>query len=457
MAYHAEKSPSSAHRWGGVNGCTASIKAQRGMPNKSGAASRRGTCGHQMCAEVLLGHTDDLQGYLGRTMWWDDEGYEYFTEDWPHGDEEPAEETVVDQELIDQCWMHVDMVRETQRLLGAELYVEERVPIDHITGEPGATGTSDTVLIAGKTCIIMDLKLGRGRVEAYEIVQHASTDIITGELIPEIVEPNEQLAMYCSGTIEKFSAFYDIEDVTLVISQPPLNHTSQWAGTVEELNVTIDRLRAKARECDENPTYNPTPDNCHFCRAAGPSCEAQTKMVLETTLQGFEDVETVQPKPIKQIELGTLYAHLPLIQSWCKNLQSQVSQTLTAGIPVVRSDGLSYKLVEGRAGRRQWRDKDEVVRRLKGMRIPDDAIYERSLISPAKAEELAKSRRPKAGEPKAEPLISKLQWTRLQQLMSQSHGKPTVALETDPRPAVATTDGFEDVPTAEDELNSDLF
>ncbi len=457
MAYHAEKSPSSSHRWGGHNGCTASIQAQRGKANKSNAASRHGTCGHQMTAEVLLGHTDDLQAYLDREMWWDEEGSEYFESDWPHGELEPTDKTKVDQKLIEAVFTHVDFVLQQRDMLGAELYVEERVPVDHITGEEGATGSTDTALIAGRTIWIIDAKYGRIQVDAYEVVQQASEDLISGEFIPEIVEPNTQLAMYASGTIEKFKLLYDFDEVVLVISQPMINHASQWSGTVDELNVTIDRLRAKARECDENPTYNPTVDNCRFCRNAGPTCEAQTKMVLELTLEGFEDVATAKAKPIKDIELGTMYSHVGLITGWVKNCEARVREQLILGMPVPRSDGLEYKLVEGRAGKRTWRDEEEAEHRMKNMRLTTEQMYKRSLVSPAQAEELAKRKRVKKGETPVEPVLGTIQWNRLQELMKQSDGRPVVALSTDPRPAVSTTEGFEDVPTAGDDLNSDLF
>lgn len=457
MARHAKKSPSSAHRWGGEDGCTASVQAQEGIANSNSDASRYGTCGHQMCAEVLLDHTDDLQSYINREMWWCDEGYEYFKEEWPFGKQEPAEKTTVDQPLIDACWTHVDFVREQVALLDADLFVEERVPVDHITAEEGATGSADTILIAGRTLIVIDLKLGRRQVDAYVVVRPAQQDFITGEMLPEIVEPNEQIAMYASGAIEKFSAFYDIDEVVLLISQPLLNHVSQWSGTVADLNKTIDRLRRKARECDENPTFNPSVENCFFCRAKG-SCEAQTKLVVETTLVGFEDVETASPKPINPLTLGSAYALVPLVESWAKAVVERTRQQLESGVPVVRSDGLAYKLVEGRKGNREWTDPAAAEAWLKNRRLTEDLIYTRKLVGPAKIEELTKVRRVKKGEPKPEPILSKLQWERLQELIKQDDGKPAIALQTDPRPAVSTTDGFEDVPTADDdEINGDLF
>ena len=194
--YHARKPPSSAHRWGGRDACTASIQAQDAFTggDTGSDASRMGTTGHQMCAEMLLNPAIDPQSYLGRTLvfWVHPESGES-GEDWASMDtlfwieREPVAEHTVDQELIDLCKMHVDYVRERLALTGGTLYVEQSVPIDHITGEQGATGSCDVAIVYGNTIEVIDLELGR---------------------MPEVVEPNEQLAMYASGAIVMLGRYF---------------------------------------------------------------------------------------------------------------------------------------------------------------------------------------------------------------------------------------------------------
>lgn len=461
-SYHAVKSPSSAKRWGGRQACTASINAQRDTPPSGGnAASWRGTCGHQMCEEMLLDESIDPQSYLGRVMVFDGNRVPFWEDTQKPVDEALTEEVeapvaryvvVADQSLIDECMSHVTYVRERVALTGGTLFVEQSVPIDHITGEMGATGSADVGLVYGTTVEVIDLKLGRNRVDAFEVVVEAHEDIITGAYIPAEIEPNEQIGMYASGFMRKLGDQFEFRDVILTISQPPIQHMSQWSGTVAEMNVVIDRLRARSTECDTAPVFRPTPPNCHFCRASG-NCKAQTEMVASIALEGFGD--EVQARQVPEMELGQAYALLPLVYDWAKAVEQRAFDALQAGKPVVRADGVAYKLVEGRKGDRAWADPVEAEAALKKMRLKDDQLYTRKLISPASAEKLAKAPKARKGEEPVPPVLGPTQWKRLQTLITQGDGKPAVALQTDPRPALPSMlSGFEDVPPAD---NSDLF
>jgi len=81
---------------------------------------------------------------------------------------------------------------------------------------------------------------------------------------------------------------------------------------------------------------------------------------------------------------------------------------------------------------------------MKSMRLKESEMYDFKLISPTTADKLAK-----AGT------IGPRQWPKLQALITQSTGKPHVAPESDPRPALVLTavaDEFENVaePSAQD-------
>ena len=401
-SYHAVKSPSSSKRWGGREACTASIKAQRDYPSGGGNdASRRGTCGHQMCEEMLLDENIDPQSYLGRTMVFEGKKMPVWGDTKKQVDAAVTEElepaadraTVeVDQLLIDECMTHVNYVRERVALTGGELFIEQSVPIDHITGETDATGSCDVGIVYGETVEVCDLKLGRSPVDAYEIVSPATTDIITGAPVSEVVEANEQIAMYASGFMRKLELLYDFKHVILTISQPPLGRMSQWSGTVEELNVVIDRLRVRSVECDESPVFRPSASNCHFCRASG-NCKAQTEFVVSTALEGFDTDEPKVRTPA-EIELGEAYRLVPLVSTWLKAVGERVYEALQSGKRVARADGVAYKLVEGKKGARTWVDEAEAEATLKKMRLKTDQMYNQSLISPTTAEKLAKAPKP---------------------------------------------------------------
>lgn len=147
-AYHAVKSPSSAHRW---TSCTASVGAQvpfRGVDD-SNPDARQGTCCHQIAEEVLAG--SDLQGYLGRVMDFYARGGPV-VDCWRDSDEPRCDNLLigsvtVTQEMIDAVASATAYVQQQIALTGGHLLVEQRVPIGHFTGEEGATGSADVIIL----------------------------------------------------------------------------------------------------------------------------------------------------------------------------------------------------------------------------------------------------------------------------------------------------------------------
>ena len=458
-AYHAKLSPSSADRW---TSCTASVGAQEGLPNEGSEAARLGTVCHQICEDVLTVGADP-QNYLGLPMlfWYRDADAAY-GETWsidPAWDDFPLtsatvqHRVVVTQEMVDAVVSATEYVKSQHALFGGQLYAEQQVPIGHFTGEPDARGTTDVVMLSGTGIHVMDFKFGRHKVHAYEVVTPAHPDIITGETVPEVLRPNLQMACYALGALEKYKG-QEFTYVTLTIVQPFIGHVSECTFSIEELLAVRDFLVAKAEETRTRPQFVPSSANCHFCRASG-NCAAQTKAVVDAALDGFDDVSTASVKKPSDETLGTLYAVIPLVQNWCKAVEARVRDSLQQGRPVLRNDGLSYKLVEGRSSARQWKDPAAVETAFKQLGLSDELVYAKELISPATAEKLAKAPRVKKGETPVPSAINPAQWVELQGLITQGQCQPDIALETDPRPSIAAaTDGFDDVPPAD---NSDLF
>jgi hypothetical protein len=277
--------------------------------------------------------------------------------------------------------------------------------------------------------------------------------------VAEVTQPNLQLAFYALGLVEQFGMLYDFKYVSLAIIQPPIHHVSEYTCSIDELLAVGEFLRKQARAVRLNPEFSPSTDNCHFCRAKGPGCAAQTKFVLETTLEGSEDVDTARPKMIDENKLGSLYAAIPLIRTWCDAVSDKVHDHLARGLPVVRNDGVSYKLVEGKQLPRRWTDEAEAAAEMLKLAVPEDVVYEKSVISPTAAEKLSKAKRVKKGETPAPTVLQPEGWAALQALIAKGQkGQPQVALETDPRPALAqASDGFDEVPIespdADDLLN----
>lgn len=460
MGYHAKLSPSSASRW---TDCSASIAAQDGLSDDGSEASRLGTCCHQLSAECLE-QGNEAQDYLGRKMlFWVHPESDSNGEDWESafGYTELAtgqaftHEVIVTQDMIDACQSYIAFVQQQVELSGATLYVEQRVPIGHITGEEGAGGTSDVVMAAGDTLTTIDAKFGRMEVMAYDVLVPAREDIITGEMQPEVVRMNLQLAFYLLGALEKVKGEYEFTQVKAIIVQPYLKHVSEFSCNVTELLALGEWLKARAQDTHTDQRFAPSQDNCHFCKARM-TCKAREQEVLSTALADFDDIDAAQPAPIRVNRLGSLYEKVGMIQGWCKDVMTRMFDELSSGNPVMNNSGLHYKLVTGKKGNRQFDDEDAVETLMKGMRLKADQMYSRKLISPTVAAALAAPVK-KGKVVVSPPVLGATQWSRIAAHITQSAGSPTIALETDPRPAIAqAADDFDDVPEAASNC-SDLF
>lgn len=410
MGTHAILSPSSASRW---LHCPGSIPANSNDDDRSSEHAAEGTAAHQL-AEWCLTDGNDAAAYIGRKIEADGFTFE------------------VDIDMADYVQTYVSFVRS----LGGELMVEQRLPITPITGEPDAFGTSDAVVILDSELIIVDLKYGRGvKVDA---------------------DGNEQLAIYALAAIEEFGYLYDIQSVRLVIVQPRLGHISEWALPMEkqgERSLSAFQRQIKPR-CERAITilngtaptdadYAPGEKQCRWCKAKA-TCPALRQEVVSTTFEesaATPDEFTNLVLPYKTADLdddwlSASMSKVDLIEDWCKAVRAEVERRLLAGQQVA-----GYKLVEGRRGARAWTDPAQVEEMLKAFRLKTEEMYDLKLISPTTAEKLAKAK-----------TIGPRQWPKLQELIGQSDGKPSVAPESDKRPALTLTpvaDEFSDE-TADD-------
>lgn len=442
MSTHARLSPSSAFRW---SVCTAAPSEEDGKPNPDSEASRSGTADH-LISSICLETGKDPVEFLGREVafWTHAESNtrgECFVEDVA-----PSHEVVatveIDDEAVERCRTYINYVDQLVRLTGGMLLVEQSVPIDHITGEEGATGTSDAIVLAPdlRTIYVVDAKFGRGRVDACETIVAPEFDLFSGEQTsPGLVEPNRQMAMYASGALRHVEGMFApgvFDRVEMTIVQPRLEHISTHNMPVADLHAFVQNVLAVgAQNTRTNPTYAPDADRCHFCRGKE-TCTAVRKLVLETALDGFGDLDAATPREVPDAEVGLVYEKLDLIEDWCAAQRERVRRMLERGQPVVGSKE-PYKLIEGRKTPRRWKNPHEAEVLLRDkFRLKADAVYTRKLISPTKAETLTKTA---AGEDK--PAIGKRQWSALQELIVQDTGRPQIVPASHPKPALPTVAG----------------
>lgn len=387
---HALMSPSKAHRWAS---CPGSVALSLGYPEDSSKYADEGTDAHGLAAYCLLS-CKDAAAFEGRIL--------------PNG-------TVVDPDMVGFVQEYLDAV--TGELTnGSELLVETAYNIAFITGEEGAEGTADAVVLApathGSALHVFDLKYGKG-------VQVSAVD-------------NLQLVMYAAAVYADVSLYADVTRVHLHIVQPRMGHHDVWSLSPEDLQVHVEQLaRAAAlataamQATDREETWerlylHPGEDSCRWCRAKA-ACPALGKLstqMVETNLDGLVDLDaTINGIPSADSDqLGYWYTMLGAIEAWCTAVKTEAFRRAEEGKLA------GFKLVSGKRGARAWASPAEAEGVLKSMRLKVEEMYELKLISPTQAEKVLKT--------------SPRRWKRLQALITQAPGKPTMVPVSDPRPAL---------------------
>ena len=196
---------------------------------------------------------------------------------------------------------------------------------------------------------------------------------------------------------------------------------SEWTVSVSDIEKFRQEMLVaaeRARQPDPIPVVGTK--QCRFCNKKA-TCRALTAVAMET-------FEAVQPDNVATDELAEAMAKADLIELWLKAVRAEVERRLLDGRKVP-----GFKLVQGRRGARAWSDKTEAEALLKSMRLKVEEMYDLTLISPTNAEKLTK-----------ESVIGPKQWVKVQSLITQPEGKPSVAPESDKRPAIVL-DAFEPV------------
>lgn len=392
MSSHSRLSPSSAHRWAL---CPGSVRMTEHLEDQSSPYARLGTAHHE-AAEMCLTMGVDAEDLLGHVIHVEGDTY------------------TVDADMAETVQAYVDKVRALAD--GGVLYVEERVDLSDVLGEP-TWGTSDAVIYqpSTKELITADLKAGSG--------------------VQVFAEENMQLMLYAVGAYERLKAEHDIDSVRLVICQPKLGHIDEWSLSVADLldfaaGVSLAAERTRSPQAE----LVPGPKQCRFCRAKG-LCQANADdiaTVLPIPVDKFDHLEPAHvldgPETLTNEALARILPMEDRVRDFLDAARAEALRRLQAGEQIP-----GWKVVEGKRGPRQW-DKskiDEVERTLRQkMRYALDEVCDRKLKSPTQIEKLLED--------------SPTRWQRLQPYITQSAGKPAVVPESDKRPALAdrTADAF---------------
>lgn len=142
---HSVLGPSSAYKW---TACPAAIAMEQlgKYEDKVGSAARKGTFQHFVSAYCLL-NDHDAADFIGYT------------------ETVEGEEFTFDKSMAETCQIYIDTVRQYVGDTGT-LFVEQSVDISWITGEEGAIGTADAIIIRDGELTVVDLKTGQNNVES---------------------------------------------------------------------------------------------------------------------------------------------------------------------------------------------------------------------------------------------------------------------------------------------------
>jgi len=401
---HARLSPSGAHRW---MACPGSVVLEAEYPDESSSYAREGSAAHELAAFVLTDDTfTDASMLIGKRIEFDDNG--------------EVVQWLVDGDMAEHVQTYVDYVREQAE--GCTLLVERKLPIGHMTGEEGATGTGDAVILdaVNRRITVVDLKYGMGvRVDA---------------------EHNPQALMYGSGALEEYGIAVDFATVRAVIHQPRLGHVSEATVSLKDMREFEDsvwqaamRVKMAQQWPADNPLFvadalNPGEKQCRFCKAKA-TCPALRAEMSDLVGSDVATLEDFMPKKVDMLSeeqyLSWAMSNVRLVEDWCSAVKAEVERRLLAGKTVE-----GFKLVEGRRGPRKWADEAEAEKVFKSFRLRQDEMYDMKLVSPTSAEKLLKD------NPK--------RWAKVEDLITQSDGKPSVAPATDKRSALTVSSVADD-------------
>lgn len=295
----------------------------------------------------------------------------------------------VDSEMAEHVQGYVDFVRSFE----GELFPEQQV--DFSPWVPDGFGTSDAIVIADDKVHVIDLKYGKG--------------------VPVYAEKNTQGMLYALGVYNDYGYLFDHQETFVIhIYQPRIGNFSEWEISLKDLLKWGEwvKLQADLALSDEAERV-PGDKQCQWCRAKG-DCKALFNYTQSIIMADFDDIEALEnPEKLSAEQKRRVIENRGLIESWLKSVEASVMDKLLAGEKFT-----GYKLVEGRSNRK-WSNEQDALKILLSVKSEDD-IYTKKMIT----------------APQAEKLLGKAEKHLIADLIIKPEGKPTLAPESDKRPAL---------------------
>lgn len=400
MSAHSLLSPSGASRW---LECPASVVRTLGMPEVIHDYTKEGVLAHAVAERYLRADTK-VSTEKGTSF----------------------EGIVLTPDLIDAVNTYIDSVKLMTTYpddIEVRTWVEMELDLSDVLNIPGEKGTSDFVALVANVLQVHDYKHGKG--------------------VPVYAENNPQLMLYAAGALAKIRALVAAgeldksecpREIIMVIHQPRLNSTSEWAVEVKTLDAWCGTAEIKARYIKRlvdgelkisDADYNPSTKACRWCKLTA-TCTALEKFVTETVANDFDDLTAEVSEDQKTAageigsRLGELLPRLALIAKWVGSIKEYALSFLLSGEEIP-----GYKLVTGKRGDRRWEDANVAEAALKAMRLKHDILYTKKLSSPTKVIAAVKK-----SERKLKKVVA---------LVTRTAGGPLVVETSDKRQALVFT------------------
>lgn len=305
----------------------------------------------------------------------------------------------VTEEMVEHVQGYVDYVLSFE----GELLPEQQV--DFSPWVPDGFGTSDAIIIGKSTVRIIDLKYGKG--------------------VPVYAENNSQGMLYALGVYNDFGYLLDGQDTFIVdIYQPRIGNFSEFEISLRDLLKWGEWAKLQADlALSKDAERVPGDKQCLWCKAKG-DCKALMNYTQNIIMAEFDDLEALDdPESLSNEQKRLVIENRPLIESWLKSVEQSVMGLLLDG-----GKFAGFKLVEGRSNRK-WSDEKKAQEVLLSVKSEDE-VFTKKMIS----------------APQAEKLLGKQHKELVADLIIKPEGKPTLAPESDKRPALGdVADLFQEI------------
>lgn len=399
MPKHAKLSASGAELW---TNCPGSVHMAELFPETTSPAAEEGTLAHALAQTMIENARDGSTSSRISAEYMverDKVNAFYSVHKELAGSFDDMKKTL--EPYVDYVMEEYEAIRKKDA--AAELMTEQHVDFSDIV--PGGFGTSDVVIIGDDTCEVIDLKYGKG--------------------VPISAIANPQIRLYTYGTMSAFDLSYDFSRVKMVIYQPRLDSVTSEELTADDLRSWGKAVIVPAakRALSKSPKYNPGPwCKSHFCPAAG-SCKARAAKMHE-----FEEMlekRKTDDAVLSGDEMGKALAAAREYTTWAKDLETEALTMAQEGETVT-----GWKVVES-TSKRKYKNEEIVAATLVKAGYDPALLYEKKLLGLTKMQQLT-------GKKEFKTLLEDTG------LVYKPEGAPTLAPESDKRPAIVSTVKAED-------------